>query len=151
MKMRTLRKLRTMAPRKVSRRYEFDVTDFVRVGERNALALEVNAQTETDLGINWVDWNPTPPDKNMGLWREAFITTSGPVAVRYPQVITHFDNEHLDVAHLTVNAELRNATDQTVRGVMRGSFERISFQQQVTLAPHETKAVSYTPEHFPQL
>lgn len=25
--MRTLRKLRTMAPRKVSRRYEFDVTD----------------------------------------------------------------------------------------------------------------------------
>ena len=35
------------------------------------------------------------------IWREAFITTSGPVAVRYPQVITHFDNGKLDVAHLT--------------------------------------------------
>ena len=38
-----------------------------------------------------MDWNPTPPDKNMGLWREVYLTTSGPVAVRYPQVVTHFD------------------------------------------------------------
>jgi exo-1,4-beta-D-glucosaminidase len=131
--------------------YEFDVTDFVQPGARNALALEVTAQTETDLGINWVDWNPTPPDKNMGLWREAFITTSGPVALRYPQVITHFDKGKLDVAHLTVNAELRNASGNTVRGVLRGSFEQIHFQQPVMLAPHETKAVSFTPARFPQL
>jgi exo-1,4-beta-D-glucosaminidase len=131
--------------------YEFDVTDFVRPGARNTLALEVSAQTETDLGINWVDWNPTPPDKNMGLWREAFIETSGPVALRYPQVITHFEQAKLDVAHLTVNAELRNATGQIMHGVLRGSFEQIHFQQPVTLAPHETKAVSFTPARFPQL
>src|SRR5436853_672327 len=40
------------------RTYEFDITDFVHPGARNALALEILAPTETDLGINWVDWNP---------------------------------------------------------------------------------------------
>src|SRR6266567_4251103 len=49
------------------RRYEFDVTRTLRPGARNALAVEVFAPTPGDLGINWVDWNPTPPDKNMGL------------------------------------------------------------------------------------
>ena len=29
---------------------------------------ETFAPTEKDLGINWVDWNPCPPDKDMGLW-----------------------------------------------------------------------------------
>ena len=32
------------------------------------LAVETFAPTEKDLGINWVDWNPCPPDKDMGLW-----------------------------------------------------------------------------------
>ncbi|PYS90409.1 MAG: glycosyl hydrolase family 2 [Acidobacteria bacterium] len=133
------------------RTYEFDVTNFVRPGARNTLALEINAPTETDLGINWVDWNPTPPDKNMGLWREVYLTMSGPVALRYPQVVTHFDAGRLDLAHLIVNAELHNATDKQVTGVLRGRLDRISFQQTVALAPHETKSVSFTPERFPQL
>ena len=29
----------------------------------------VFAPEQNDLGINWVDWNPTPPDKDMGLWQ----------------------------------------------------------------------------------
>src|SRR5204863_8121903 len=117
------------------RTYEFNITDFVQPGARNTLALEITAPTETDLGINWVDWNPTPPDKNLGLWREVFITTSGPVALRYPQVVTHLDQANLDTARLTVNAELSNATDQPVTGILRGSFERITFEQPVALAP----------------
>src|SRR5205085_5105063 len=133
------------------RTYEFDVTNFVRPGARNTLALEILAPTETDLGINWVDWNPTPPDKNMGLWREVYLTMSGPVALRYPQVVTHFDAGRLDTAQLNVNAELHNATDKEMSGVLRGRLDRISFQQSVALAPHETKSVSFTPERFPQL
>jgi exo-1,4-beta-D-glucosaminidase len=133
------------------RTYEFDVTDALRADAANALALEISAPTETDLGINWVDWNPTPPDKNMGLWREVYLTASGPVAVRYPQVVTRFAADDLNTAHLNVNAELRNATDRPVTGVLRGGFERVNFQQTITLAPHETRAVSFTPEQFPQL
>ena len=48
------------------------------------LAVQVFAPTDNDLAITFVDWNPAPPDKNMGLWRDVYLTTSGPVALRYP-------------------------------------------------------------------
>ncbi len=133
------------------RTYEFNVTDFVRADQRNTLALEIFAAKLDELGINWVDWNPAPPDKNMGLWREVYLTTSGPVAVRYPQAITHFEQANFDTAHLTVNAELRNATAKPVQGVLRGRIERSTFEQAVTLGPQETKSVTFTPARFPQL
>jgi exo-1,4-beta-D-glucosaminidase len=62
------------------RTYELNVTPDLAYGKPNVLAIEVFAPSENDLGITFVDWNPMPPDKNMGLWRGAFITTSGPVS-----------------------------------------------------------------------
>ena len=64
------------------RTYEFNVTDASKPGAENVLAVQVFAPTEHDLAITFVDWNPAPPDKNMGLWREVYVTASGPVAVR---------------------------------------------------------------------
>jgi exo-1,4-beta-D-glucosaminidase len=133
------------------RLYEFNVTDAVKPGERNALAVEVFAPKEDDLAITWVDWNPAPPDKDMGLWHHAYLTASGPVAVRYPQVVTHFDLPSLKVAHLTVNAELKNGSDKTVKGVVKGQIENIEFSQPVELAAHESKAVTFAPAQFSQL
>ena len=70
------------------RTYELNVTDAVKPGAENVLAVQVFAPTENDLAITFVDWNPAPPDKNMGLWREVYLTTSGPVALRYPTVVS---------------------------------------------------------------
>ena len=36
----------------------------------------------TTSAWNWVDWNPSPPDKNMGLLRPVSVTTSGDVVLR---------------------------------------------------------------------
>ena len=72
------------------RTYEYEISASLTPGQSNSLAVETFAQTEKDLGINWVDWNPAPPDKDMGLWRPVYLQASGPVAIRYPQVITHF-------------------------------------------------------------
>src|ERR1700690_2545992 len=72
------------------RTYEFDVTPLVDPRKINVVAVETMAQTERDLGVNWVDWNPAPPDKDMGLWREVYLRQSGPVTIRHPQVVTHF-------------------------------------------------------------
>jgi exo-1,4-beta-D-glucosaminidase len=44
------------------RTFEFDVTKYLQPGKTNALALEISAPGKDDLGITWVDWNPTPPD-----------------------------------------------------------------------------------------
>ncbi len=83
----------------------------------NVLAVEVFAPGSKDLGINFVDWNPTPPDKDVGLWRDAYLMSVGPVRVRYPQVVTHFPGTSLERADLTVRAELHNDTDESVEGV----------------------------------
>ena len=66
------------------RTYDFDVTDLLKPGKANVLAVETFAPTENDLGINWVDWNPCPPDKDMGLWGEVDLVTTGPVTVARP-------------------------------------------------------------------
>lgn len=131
--------------------FEFNVTGKVEPGATNALAVEVFAPHPDDLALTFVDWNPMPPDKDMGLWRGVYLSTSGPVELRFPQVITQFDLPSLDVAHLTVTGEVRNATDQKVEGVLRGSIEKTRFEQTVELAPHESKVVTFDPSKFSQL
>jgi exo-1,4-beta-D-glucosaminidase len=133
------------------RTYDFNVTAEAQPGKPNTLAVEVSAPHADDLGITWVDWNPAPPDKDMGLWRSVSITATGPVALRYPQVETKFDLPNLEVAHLTVRAELQNAMDHAVRGVLKGSIGEVRFQQAVELRPGETRDVAFDPSRFTQL
>ncbi len=133
------------------RLYEFNVTPYVRPGAENALAVEISAPNPDDLGITWVDWNPMPPDKEMGLWRPVYFTTSGPVEIRYPQVETHFDLPSLAVAHLTVRAELVNATDHPVQGTLKGKIEAVEFSEPIRLDAHESRVVTFTPEAYTQL
>jgi exo-1,4-beta-D-glucosaminidase len=133
------------------RTYEFDVKSLVSSDGPNALAVETIAQTEKDLGINWVDWNPAPPDKDMGLWRGVYLQGSGAVAIRHPMVVTHFPNASLDEADLTVEADLRNSSDAPITGFLDGQIEDVKFRQTVTLKPGESRTVRFTPDEFSQL
>jgi exo-1,4-beta-D-glucosaminidase len=133
------------------RTYEFNVTDAIKVGAENVLAVQVWAPTENDLAITFVDWNPAPPDKDMGLWREVYLTTSGPVALRYPTVVSKVNSPTNDQAQLTVTAQVKNGTNQAVKGKLKGKIEDVSFEQEVELAPNEAKDVTFTPEQFSQL
>ncbi|MFA6946091.1 MAG: sugar-binding domain-containing protein, partial [Pedobacter sp.] len=94
--------------------YEFAINDYAVYSGTNYLAVEVFAPRKDDLAITWVEWNPAPPDKNMGIWHDVVITATGPVTIRYPQVVTEFDLPSLDVAHLTISSELQNTINQSV-------------------------------------
>jgi exo-1,4-beta-D-glucosaminidase len=133
------------------RLYELDATAALLQDQANVLAVEVFAPTDKDFGITFVDWTPTPPDKDMGLWREVYLTASGPVRVRYPAVVTHFPEKSLDRADMTVRAELHNDTDTAVEGVVRAEFDAVTCEKKVTLSPRETLPVILTPNEFPQL
>jgi exo-1,4-beta-D-glucosaminidase len=133
------------------RTYEFDITPLLAHDGPNALAVDTIAQTEKDLGINWVDWNPTPPDKDMGLWRGVWLRESGPVEVRSPLVSTHFANASLTEADLTVEAQLHNASDAQVSATVQADLEGHNIQQDVTLAGGETRTVRFSPEKFAEL
>ena len=132
------------------RLHELNIRDTARAG-LNTLAIEVFPQQPDDLGWTWVDWSPMPPDKNMGIFREVYLTSSGPVTLRYPQAVTHFDLPALETAHLTVNAEAHNTSDHEVEGLLSGRIEGLRFSQRVKLGPQETRSVSFTPQQFPEL
>lgn len=133
------------------RTYEFNVTADAAPGAVNTLAVEVFAPTPNDLSITFVDWNPLPPDKDMGIFRNVYLVSSGPVALRDPQVVTKFDLPSLDVAHLTVTADVQNATDHAVRGTLKGAIGGIAFSKSIVLAARERRRVTFTPDSYPQL
>jgi exo-1,4-beta-D-glucosaminidase len=133
------------------RTYDFDVTDTLKPGAVNVLAVETFAPTEKDLGINWVDWNPCPPDKDMGLWGAVDLVTTSAVTVKSPAAFTHFVDGSIDHPELTIYAELHNAVDHPVSGVVSGTVAGVRFEQPVELAAHEDRTVVFTPKEFAQL
>jgi exo-1,4-beta-D-glucosaminidase len=130
--------------------FEFDITKNLRPGKPNALAVEVFAPRKDDLAITWVDWNPTPPDKNMGLWKAVYLTGSGDVALRAPFISSELGDNYTTAA-LTASADLQNKTDHPIRGVLKVDIEKNHVRQVVELAPGETKTVILSPEQNPAL
>ena len=127
------------------------MTDALKPGKKNVLAVETFAPTEKDLGINWVDWNPCPPDKDMGLWGGVDLVSTGTVTLRSPLAVTHFTDSTLAIAELTVYVELYNASDRAVKGVVEGSAAGVKFMQPVELAGYEKRTVVFSPEQFAEL
>jgi exo-1,4-beta-D-glucosaminidase len=127
------------------RTYQFNVSGAVLPAKTNVVAVQVFAPEPDNLAITWVDWNPAPPDKNMGLWRDVYVTTTGPVALRHPQVITKVDMPSLDAAHLLISADVCNAGDKPVKVSLEGNCDGIRIKQTVDLAPHENKRVDFDP------
>src|SRR5277367_6420681 len=105
------------------RRYQFNVTSFVHPGAKNALALAISAPHAGELGITFVDWNPAPPDKDMGIWQEVALSESGAVAIRHPFVDTRLDLPAATKAHLTVRAQLQNTSSAPVTGKLMGNID----------------------------
>ena len=85
------------------------------------------------------------------MFREVDISTSGPVALRYPAVTSVVDSPANDKAHLTVAALLKNAANHPVKGTLKGRIEKIEFSQDVEVGAGESKDVTFTPEQFSQL
>jgi len=133
------------------RLFEYNVTELIHAGAANALAVELFAPLPDDLSITFVDWNPQPPDKSMGIWRDVHLDATGPVAIRFPQVITHLNSPANDKAELTVSAEVTNGTKRAVNGTLKGDIEGVTFTKEVKLAPNETRVVKFTPDQFAQL
>jgi exo-1,4-beta-D-glucosaminidase len=133
------------------RLYAFDIAQYTKVGQKNCIALVIYPPKTFDLTISWVDWNPTPPDRGMGIWYDVTLTTSGPVAIDHPFVKTKLNLPSTNQAKLSVIAELKNAESAPVKGVLKGTIENITFAKEVNLHANETKEITFSPEEFSQL
>ena len=133
------------------RRFALDVSEAVKKTEKNVLAIEVFPPKPGEPTIGWVDWNPAPPDKAMGLFRDVRVRATGDVSIENPFVITKLDLAAFKEARLTVTADLVNHAAKDVAGTLQGRIEGARFSREVTLRPGETKKVELTPETTPEL
>src|SRR5580692_1450422 len=130
--------------------FEFNVSKYLVPGKGNAIALEIFAPLKNDLGITWVDWNPTPADKDMGIWKEVFLTATGGISLRNPFVSSKLDSDYKTAA-LTVSADLRNSSEHEVSGTLRADIDGVQVRQAVKLAGGEAKTVTFSPETYSEL
>lgn len=129
-------------------RGQFDVTEHIRFGEENYLAVYIHRndtpgvlteQTYDNVGPNggllgadaptihasvgW-DWVPTIRGRNIGIYEDVYLTYSQNVVLQDPWVITDLDVETGDFSKtdLTVKTNLINPTDEDVTVTVSGQI-----------------------------
>ena len=131
--------------------HEIDVTRWVHLGT-NTLALRVRpADARNSLSIGWVDWNPTPPDNNMGPWRGVDIVRTGPVRILYPQVTSALSLPDLSHAALTVRVGARNLDDSAHDATLTAVVAGVALRRTIHLVPGETRTVEFSAKTDPGL
>lgn len=135
----------------------FDITESVRAGENNTLAIKIypldypglpsepqlrafgtfglNGGPTGDIGKNvtmqcsvgW-DWIPAVRDRNMGIWQDVSISATGPVDIRHPHIISDLPLPKIDEAELNIAAELVNLTESTKKGMLIAKIRPKNFK-----------------------
>lgn len=148
-------------------RGKFDVTDLVKPGT-NSLAVRIikcahpgSIKEQTALStdsnggllgaddptfhasVGW-DWIPTIRGRNIGIWNDVYLTSTGDVTIEHPFVRTELDDPNGKVASIFVETTLKNHGNKEVSGSLLGSFGEIGFNQEITLAPGEEKLVKFS-------
>ena len=115
--------------------HELEVSRALNRRGRNALALEVYPPTPADLGNTWVDWNPSPPDKNLGIWRDAWVVSSGAVSLSAPHVVSRLEGRR--AAELVIGGDLINWSETTQIAEVRATLEGRVLGDCLELGPRE--------------
>jgi len=100
--------------------------------------------------IGW-DWIPAIRDRDTGIWQKVFISASGPVLIKEPLVTTDLPLPKTDTADVSVQAKLENITDTPQKGVLRGSFGDVTFEQSVEVTAHSSQVVTIDPKNTPAM
>jgi exo-1,4-beta-D-glucosaminidase len=156
--------------------FELNATAFTHPGESNVLAVKVTPEqglTENielaDSWLDWINWKylgyhdaehhldiPFVPDRNAGIWKRVYLSSTGPITIRNPYVVTDLPLPTTAPAALTVYCDLSNNTGKAVSGTLFGEISRpgkktINFQQNVSLARNQNREIVFAPNEFPQL
>ncbi len=132
------------------RTFSFDITDIVK-DSMNILAVEVFRQRHGDFGLGFADWNPAPPDNNLGIWREVSIDISGDVSLENSWIRTDELSEDMSVASLSVITELVNHSSRNVSGELIGKGDDISFSKHIRLKAGERLKITLGPDEIKSL
>jgi hypothetical protein len=100
--------------------------------------------------IGW-DWIPAIRDRNTGIWQKVLLSASGPVVIRDPLVTTDLPLPKTDTADVSVQARVENVTDAPQKGVLKGSFGNVTFEQSVEVGAHSSQMVRVDSKSTPAM
>ncbi|MEZ5106371.1 MAG: glycoside hydrolase family 2 TIM barrel-domain containing protein [Draconibacterium sp.] len=132
------------------RMFTFNINDYVEEGE-NTMALKLWQHADGEYSIGFVDWNPLPRDRNMGIFREVFLEVNEGVKIRSPFVQSKVNKENLKDADLFIQAEIENQSDTPVEGIVRVDFGIGTVEKKVKIDAKDTLSCRFTPDEFSQL
>jgi hypothetical protein len=154
----------------------FDVTDIVKPGDGNILAVRVSPPPHPGIpqeqsikggpgdngGIMCIDgptfmategwdWIPGIRDRDTGIWQPVTLTATGAVKIGDPQVVTTLPLPDTSRADVEISVPLENLSSAPVRGTLDASFDQVAVsKKEIVLSPGES-VVKLTPAEFAQL
>jgi len=156
-------------------RGKFDVTGLIKPGQKNALAVLIIKNDNIGIikestainhdknggvlgadnptyhaSIGW-DWIPTIRGRNIGIWNDVFLTVAGAVTITYPFVYTDLPLPDTTSADINLELTLHNSMTETVTGILTGKYGEISFEENVSIGPSESRVVKLNPSTHPAL
>lgn len=156
-------------------RGRFDVTDHLRLGAANALAVliappphpgiaheqSMTAGPGENGGVQVIDgptfsategwdWIPGIRDRNTGIWQDVTLAASGPITISDLNVITTLPKEDRSEADVEIEVPLSNTASQTIEGDLTASFDDVEVIQHILLPPGSS-TIRLTPAQYMQL
>ena len=150
-------------------RKTFNITPYLRTDAPNVLAVLVYPPTHAgnpnggqggdgQIARNntmqytpgW-DWIQPVRDRNTGIWDEVSITTTGPVCLSFPYVVTKVpgvrdpETKTQREAFVNTSVELENTGSTSLKGLLVCETNGTRLTQPITLSPFEKKTVSLNP------
>ena len=111
----------------------------------------LGSDSPTFLASAGWNWLPIIRGRNVGIWDNVYLETSGNVTIVDPWVVTDELSADHTGADLSVRTELRNHSTARQSGKIVGSIGKLTFEQTVELGPGETRALSFDKSKFPAL
>jgi len=178
-------------------RFRYDITQFAETGKINCLAVKIH-QTDhpgvpspgvqfevfgktrghaTDIfkdetlkfSGGW-DCAPVIRDRNMGIYQDVYITSSGPVTLEDPFIVTDLPFPDTTRADIKISAQLKNTSVNDISGILTfkislintlefptytkktgGNMKDITYSRNVKLLAGQVIKVDLNPDEIPQL
>ncbi len=160
----------------------FNITALVKPGEKAALAVFIKPPphpgdpwektvanqrgpngggTSGQLGrdgptfvasLGW-DWVPGIRDRQIGIWQQVTLSTSGPVLVQNPYITTDLPQlPSTATAEVSIEATVQNISDVPQTGIFTGQLDNTTFHSAaITLLPQSSQVVKLSPTTNPEL
>jgi hypothetical protein len=153
----------------------FDVTNLLRAGQRNVVAVKVSppphpgipheqsvqagpGQNGGNLAIDgptfiasegW-DWIPGIRDRNTGIWQDVQLDATGKLLLLDPHIVTRLPLPNTASADVSISVAIENRSANAVEATVSARFDKVAIRKTLSLQPGRTN-VTLDRREFQQL